>query len=161
VRNAAAGAIVYSVMPNSKTGSVPDLGAISTIFGAVKAKSGPGNATGGWDHVAERLPSNWFNRPTPFGLAEITAETLKQYAKYPLTFGQNYGVNNFTAIDVPLNHLRANATAPDVVCNIYESFVDQAYTNSVPDTPKASAEIYKWIGNRIDPIFVELGCKPF
>jgi hypothetical protein len=64
----AATALLYRVIPDSATGTVPSVANIAPIFGAVKAAHGPGNATGGWDHVPERLPPYWHNRVAPYSL---------------------------------------------------------------------------------------------
>jgi hypothetical protein len=70
-------------------------------------------------------------------------------------------VNNFTAIDVPLNKIRSNATAIDVICNIWESLTDVAHAHSIPDTPKLLPEVYNWIHRRLDSFFPVTICKPF
>jgi hypothetical protein len=82
-----AASFLYELFPDSATGSVPSLAAISPFFGAVKASSGAGNATGGWDFVPERLPANWHNRKTPYTLADVLVQILSQYLAYPKIFG--------------------------------------------------------------------------
>jgi hypothetical protein len=135
---------------------VPSVAHLAPIFGAVKAQSGPGNATGGWDAVPERLPANWYNRVAPYSLQNITTETLAQYAAYPKVFGAANGLGHFTADNARLNAVGANATAGDVVCQIYESYLD---ASGVPGTVDVSPDVLRWAAEKLNPLFSSFGCK--
>jgi hypothetical protein len=151
----AAASLLYEVLPDSATGTVPSVANLAPIFGAVKAHAGPGNATGGWDHVSERLPPNWHNRRAPYSLQNITAETLKQYAAHPKLFGASHGVGHFQPDGSRLNPLGAKATLTNVTCQIYESFLP----GSVPGTANASEAVLKWAADKLNPLFAGVGCN--
>ena len=75
-------------------GGAPDLATISSFFGA---KS---DGNGGWTHVPERIPDNWFNRATPYTTLDVTKEILAQYLANPVGFGGNVGKGNFVGLNL-------------------------------------------------------------
>jgi hypothetical protein len=119
-----AASFLYELFPNAATGFVPDLATISTFFGASKATSGPGNATGGWDYVPERIPAAWYNRVTPYTLLDVVVQMLAQYLGAPVAFGGNAGIGNFQPVNLPTGLLN-NATANDLLCDLYQTIFAQ------------------------------------
>jgi unspecific peroxygenase len=115
-----AASFLYEAFPSSLNLNTPDYDTISSFFGAVKV-SGPGNATGGYDKVPERIPKNWANRLLPYTLLDVLTEILAQYVSYPRLFGGNAGVGNFDPLDIPLGSLGSNATVNDVACEFYQA----------------------------------------
>jgi hypothetical protein len=70
---------------------------MKTFFGAIEDSSAPG----GWRHVPERIPDNWFSRVEPYTVTDAAAEILAMYLRYPKLFGGNAGTNNFDALSTP------------------------------------------------------------
>lgn len=56
---------------------------------------------GGYRHVAERFPPNWYQRTTPFTLLDVVGEIVKLYLMYPVQFGAN-ARNNTGRFFIPL-----------------------------------------------------------
>jgi hypothetical protein len=103
---------------------VPDLATIATFFGARKAASGAGNATGGWDAVPERIPEKWRNRVLPYTLLDVVVQIAAQYLGAPVEFGGNAGVGQFEPLDAPTG-LLSNASSAAVLCDFYHAAFDQ------------------------------------
>ena len=58
---------------------------VSSFFGAVEDSSAPG----GYRHVAERFPPNWYRRATPYTLIDVIRQVAKQYGMFRVQFGAN------------------------------------------------------------------------
>jgi hypothetical protein len=106
-------------------GGPPDLATISSFFGA---KS---DGNGGWTHVPERIPDNWFSRATPYTGVDVVEEILAQYLANPVAFGGNVGQGNFVGLDFgPIKNGQWSPTsAADVGC-----LLQQAVLAAVPQT---------------------------
>jgi hypothetical protein len=106
-------------------GGPPDLATISSFFGA---KS---DGNGGWTHVPERIPDNWFSRATPYTGVDVTEEILAQYLANPVAFGGNVGKGNFVGLDFGpiVNGQWSPTSAADVGC-----LLQQAVLAAVPQT---------------------------
>lgn len=118
-----AASFVYNVFPVFGPEGDADIDTISTFFGAVP------NGSGGYDHVPERIPENWSNRRTAYGLLEIGSEIAYQYGRFPKLFGGNVGTNNFLALNTTFGliengTLPNEVTAKDLVCLLYQLAVD-------------------------------------
>jgi hypothetical protein len=112
-----ASSFLYELMPTN--GGPPDLATISSFFGA---KS---DGNGGWTHVPERIPDNWFSRATPYTGTDVVAEILAQYLAAPVAFGGNVGQGNFVGLDLgPIkNGQWSPATAADVGCLLQQTLL--------------------------------------
>jgi hypothetical protein len=152
-------------------GGPPDLATIASFFGA-KA-----DGNGGWTHVPERIPDNWFNRATPYTGTDVVAEILAQYVANPVPFGGNVGQGNFVGLDLgPIVDGKWSPSSPrDVGCLLQQVLLaaipstiqgreysrlanSESYANCdiVVTTPLAAL---KGIGAKINPIFAQdFGC---
>jgi hypothetical protein len=110
-------------------GGQPDLDTIATFFGAVS------DGNGGWNHVPERIPDNWFNRATPYTLVDVVDEILAQYVENPVPFGGNAGQGNFIGADVGavVNGVFSPKSASDVGC-----LLQQVLITPIPSTVQNS-----------------------
>jgi hypothetical protein len=151
-----AASFLYELFPNFGDAGTPTLAAIQPFFGAVKAASGAGNATGGWDFVSERLPTGWHNRATPYTLVDVVEQILAQYLAYPRLFGGNAGVGNFDPVDVPLSTLGGKATAADVACELYQATVATYLPGTVGGLVNG---LLSFVTGKINPIFATYGCS--
>jgi hypothetical protein len=79
-----------------------------------------------------------------------------QYVADPKLFGADDDAGRFVPDGSRLNVLRANATAGDVVCQIYESYLD---ASGVPDTVDVTPDALQWVAEKLNPLFSSLGCK--
>jgi len=147
-----ASSFLYTLMPTN--GGPPDLATISSFFGA---KS---DGNGGWTHVPERIPDNWFSRATPYTGTDVVAEILAQYLAAPVAFGGNVGKGNFVGLDFgPIKNGQWSPTsAADVGC-----LLQQAVLAAVPQTIQglitAPLSALQGIAGKINPIFAkDFGC---
>ena len=117
-------------------GGPPDLATISSFFGA---KS---DGNGGWTHVPERIPDNWFSRATPYTGVDVTEEILAQYLANPVAFGGNVGKGNFVGLDFgPIKNGQWSPTsAADVGC-----LLQQAVLAAVPQTIQGCKSISDYL----------------
>jgi hypothetical protein len=131
---------------------------IATFFGAVEDSS----AEGGWRHVPERIPDNWFSRVAPYTNNDVTNEILTLYLKYPKLFGGNVGTNNFDALSTPFGiitdgKLPDAATASDVLCLLYQ-LGTMAVPSSLSTTTDITAAILNFSVGKLNPLFKNQGC---
>ncbi|RYN23505.1 hypothetical protein AA0113_g12237 [Alternaria arborescens] len=129
-----------------------------SFFGAVEDSSAPG----GWRHVPERIPDNWFSRVEPYKNMDVTNEILAQYLKYPKLFGGNVGTNNFDALSTPFDilvdgKLPNDVTAAQLLCLLYQLGV-----MAVPSTLSTVTDITGAVLNfgigKLNPVFKNAGC---
>ncbi|KAL6707920.1 hypothetical protein ACN47E_003594 [Coniothyrium glycines] len=153
-----AASFLYELMPSYGPQGTPDLATISTFFGAVQDSSAPG----GWRHVPERIPDNWFNRRAPYTNNDVTNEILAMYVQYPKLFGGNIGTNNFNGLSTPFGIIRDGklpdaATAGDVLCLLY-----QLGTSPVPSQLSVVTDLTQavldWTAGKLNPVFQNSGC---
>jgi hypothetical protein len=121
-----AASFLYELMPSGTHLYTPDLATISSFFGAQPAAPGsPGNATGGYDSVPERIPPNYVNRVLPYTLLDVSTQILEMYLAAPGPFGANAGVGNFEPLSLPTGSITGDSTAPDVLCALYSLISEQ------------------------------------
>ncbi|CAO2658790.1 Nn.00g065130.m01.CDS01 [Neocucurbitaria sp. VM-36] len=153
-----AASFLYELFPSYGPQGTPDLNTISSFFGAVQDSS----AAGGWRHVGEKIPDNWFNRRSPYTNTDVTLEILALYAQYPKLFGGNVGTNNFDALSTPFGVLRDGklpdaATASDILCLLY-----QLGTSPVPSSlslvTDITGDLLNWSVGKLNPLFKNSGC---
>jgi hypothetical protein len=115
-----AASFLYELMPSGTHLYTPDFETISSFFGAQPAAKGsPGNATGGYDFVPERIPPNFVNRIAPYTVLDVATNILAMYLAAPRAFGDNAGVGNFEPLGLPTGSITGNSTAPEVACALY------------------------------------------
>lgn len=131
---------------------------MKAFFGAVENPSVPG----GWSHVPERIPGNWFSRREPYSNLDVTREILAQYVQYPKLFGGNVGTNNFDALGTPFDiinggQLPSSATQGQLVCFLYD-----LATSPVPSmlgtVTDLTGSLLKFALDKLNPIFKDTGC---
>lgn len=153
-----AASFLYELFPSYGNEGTADLATISSFFGAEQDSSAPG----GWRHVPERIPDNWFSRRAPYTNNDVTREILAMYVKYPKLFGGNVGTNNFNALSTPFGIIRDGdlpdaATASDVLCLLY-----QLGTMAVPSSLSAVTDItgglLDFTVGKLNPVFRNAGC---
>jgi hypothetical protein len=131
---------------------------IASFFGAEKDSTAPG----GWKHVPERIPDDWFNRRTSYTLDELVVEILALFTPYPKPFGGNVGTNNFNDLTsifgiIKNGELPDTATAADVLCLLYQVVTENvpASLTSVTDLTQA---VLDWTVGKLNPVFRNSGC---
>jgi hypothetical protein len=153
-----AASFLYELFPSYGDKGVPDLATMKSFFGAVEDNSAPG----GWRHVPEQIPENWFSRVEPYTNLDVSTEILRLYTMYPKLFGGNIGVNNFDALQTPFGiiadgKLPDAATAGDILCLLY-----QLATENVPSSLSTVTNITQGILDltlgKLNPVFKNSGC---
>lgn len=153
-----AASFLYELMPSFGPEGQADLATISSFFGAVQDSSAPG----GWRHVPEQIPPNWFSRRAPYSTLDVGTEILQMYLQYPKLFGGNVGSNNFDALSTPFDivtngKLPDTATAKVLTCLLY-----QLATGPVPSTLSTVTDItgavLNWSLGKLNPVFQNSGC---
>jgi len=153
-----AASFLYELFPSYGDKGVPDLATMKSFFGAVEDSSAPG----GWRHVPERIPENWFSRVEPYNNMDVTNEILAQYVKYPKLFGGNVGKGNFDALSTPFDiivdgKLPSDATAAQLTCLLYQLAV-----NLIPSTVSSVTDLtdalIDFSAGKLNPIFKDAGC---
>lgn len=153
-----AASFLYELFPNFGPEGTPDLATMKSFFGAVEDSSAPG----GWRHIPERIPDNWFNRREPYSGGDVTREIAAMYLKYPKVFGGNVGTNNFLALSTPFDIIRdgklpTTATAGNFLCLLY-----QLATGPVPSQLSAVTDltgaVLDWTLGKLNPVFQNSGC---
>ena len=149
-----AASFIYEAFTGSS--NQPDIGTVSTFFGAQD------NGDGTWTHVPEQIPDNWFNRATPYTVAEIGNETYYQYSNYPRPFGGNAGAGNFLALNSTFGIIQngtipSNATSADFLCLIYQVLTENV-PGEVQNEPDVGLGALQYIASQINPVFAQYGC---
>ncbi|KAL6705176.1 hypothetical protein ACN47E_007281 [Coniothyrium glycines] len=151
-----AASFIYQVFPVLGPAGPADFSTVAAFYGAVP------NAAGSYDHVPERIPRNWVNRRTAYGLLEIGEEIRYQYSYAPKLFGGNVGAGNFLALNTTFGIIAngtvpGDATAADFACLLY-----QLATENVPGTVGNEAalplDVLAWVLTQLNPVFGNLGC---
>jgi len=147
-----ASSFLYELMPTN--GGPPDLATIASFFGA-KA-----DGNGGWTHVPERIPDNWFNRATPYTGVDVVAEILAQYVANPVPFGGNVGQGNFVGLDLgPIVDGKWSPSSPRDVGCLLQQVLLAAIPSTIQGLVTTPLAALKGIGAKINPIFAQdFGC---
>ena len=135
---------------------MPDLATISSFFGAERDA-----ATGTWhSNNKERIPENWYNRKTPYGLVDTAVETVAQYLQHPVLFGGNTGKGSFDTISVGSGGIKGGeleATTGNVLCLIYQAGVDNV-PSSLSGVLELPLSVVGWVAGKLNPVFKDFGC---
>jgi hypothetical protein len=160
-----ASSFLYELMPTN--GGQPDLATISSFFGA---KS---DGHGGWTHVPERIPDNWYNRATAYTGVDVVEEILAQYLANPVPFGGNVGKGNFVGLDLGstiVNGRYSPASASDVGCLLQQVLVTPIPSTiqgceysismfSLTSVVTAPLAALQYLAGKLNPIFAQdFGC---
>ncbi|KAF2035407.1 Cloroperoxidase [Setomelanomma holmii] len=157
-QNPNSASFLYELFPSYGNQGTPDLATMKSFFGAVEDSSAPG----GWRHVPEKIPDNWFSRPTPYTNNDVTTEILALYTAYPKLFGGNVGTNNFDALQTPFGiiadgKLPDAATASDVLCLLYQ-LGTMAVPSSLSTVTDITGSLLNWSVGKLNPVFQNAGC---
>jgi hypothetical protein len=153
-----AASFLYELFPSFGDKGTPDLATMKSFFGAVE----DANAPGGWAHVPERIPENWFSRVEPYTGMDVTNEILKMYLAYPKLFGGNVGAGNFLGLQTPFGiiedgKLPDDTTAAQGLCLLY-----QLATGNVPSMVDTVTDITQDALNfaltKLSPALKNAGC---
>lgn len=109
----------------------PDIDTMAPFWAVTQTHAGPSpNYAYSAQPGTERLPSNWYNRPTALSFPEILAETFQLYSEagFP-SFGGNTGApNTFVGLNWPAggisNGKLTNATPSGIACLLYQALTD-------------------------------------
>jgi hypothetical protein len=153
-----AASFLYELFPSFGDKGVPDLATMKSFFGAVEDSSAPG----GWRHVPERIPDNWFSRVEPYNNIDVTNEILTQYLKYPKLFGGNVGKSNFDALSTPFDIIRDGKLPDDVTAAQLTCLIYQLAVNLIPSTVSSVTDLtdalIDFSVGKLNPIFKDAGC---
>ncbi|CAI9630628.1 unnamed protein product [Alternaria burnsii] len=153
-----AASFLYELFPSYGDKGVPDLATMKSFFGAVEDSSAPG----GWRHVPERIPDNWFSRVEPYNNMDVTNEILAQYLKYPKLFGGNVGTNNFDALSTPFDiivdgKLPNDVTTAQLLCLLYQLGV-MAVPSTLSTVTDITGAVLDFGIGKLNPVFKNAGC---
>lgn len=149
-----ASSFLYELFPSLGPAGSPDLATMESFFGA----SPDGN--GGYSfNNAEQIPSNWYNRGSPYTNLNVATEILAQYLQYPVLFGGNVGPGNFDALSygIIVNGTLTDTSTDALLCLIYQ-LVTQNVPSSLSGVFDLPAEVVEWAGGNLNPIFKDYGC---
>ena len=150
-----AASFLYELFPSFGPDGTPDLPTISSFFGAVS------DGNGGWSHVPEQIPDDWYNRKEPFTIMGVGNEIFAQYSEYPVEFGGNVGVNNFDALDsfgsIQDGMLPNSTTAEDIACLLYQ-FATENVPSSLSGVLELPVEVVAWTAGKLNPVYANFGC---
>lgn len=149
-----ASSFLYELFPSLGPAGSPDLATMESFFGA----SPDGN--GGYSfNNAEQIPSNWYNRGSPYTNLNVATKILAQYLQYPVLFGGNVGPGNFDALSygVIVNGTLTDTSTDALLCLIYQ-LVTQNVPSSLSGVFDLPAEVVEWAGGNLNPIFKDYGC---
>ena len=149
-----AASFVYELFPSLGPAGSPNLATMESFFGA--SPDGKGGYT---FNNAEQIPSNWYNRASPYSLVETATEILAQYLAYPVLFGGNAGPGNFDALSFGsiVNGNLTDLSTDAVLCLIYQIATEKVPSSltGVLDLP---LEVIEWVGGKLNPVFKNFGC---
>jgi hypothetical protein len=153
-----AASFLYELFPSYGPEGVPDLATMKSFFGAVEDSSAPG----GWAHVPERIPPNWFSRKAPYTNNDVTIQILEMYTMYPKLFGGNIGAGNFDALQTPFGIIKDGklpdaATASDVLCLLYQ-LGTQVYPSTLSTVTDLTQAALDFSIGKLNPVFQNSGC---
>jgi hypothetical protein len=152
-----AASFLYELFPSYGDKGVADLATMKSFFGAVEDS----NAPGGWAHVPERIPENWFSRVAPYTNNDVVQQILAMYLKAPKLFGGNIGVNNFDGLGtfgkIQGGELPNDATAGDVLCLLYQ-LATMAVPSSLSTVTDITAAALNFSVGKLNPVFKNQGC---
>ncbi|MCJ1383102.1 hypothetical protein MMC17_006215 [Xylographa soralifera] len=149
-----AASFLYELFPSLGPAGSPNLATTSSFFGAVS------DGSGGWTHVPEQIPANWYNRVSPYTNLDVGNEIVAQYLEYPVLFGGNAGVGNFDALGtfgtaISGGKLTGNGAA--VVCLLYQ-FATEDVPSSLSGVLTLPLEVIEWAAGKLNPVFEGTGC---
>ena len=150
-----AASFLYELFPSGGNEGVPDKPTIMSFFGAED------DGNGGYTHVPEKIPDNWFNRVASYSLMDVGGEIFAQYGEYPVLFGGNVGVGNFDALDsfgfIENGQIPNSTTAADFVCLLYQLATENV-PSSVGGVLTLTAEALDFSIGKLNPVFQDFGC---
>lgn len=130
---------------------------IASFWGA-KQKS-----DGSWYYQRnEKLPQNWYNRPSAYHLGTIIDQIFAQYDQYPSYLGGNTGApNTFVGLNYPgfiENGTLENSSPAGIACLLYQT-ATFALPTSLVQTLQLTSAISKYAVNKLSASFAQFGCK--
>ena len=151
-----AASFLYELFPSFGPAGVPDLATISSFFGAEQDA-----ATNTWHfNNRERIPPNWYNRKTAYGVADVAVEIVAQYLEHPVLFGGNTAKGSFDTISVGSGGIKEgelDATTRNVLCLIYQAGVDNV-PSSLSGVLELPLSVVGWVAGKLNPVFKDFGC---
>lgn len=153
-----AASFLYELFPSFGDKGTPDLATMKSFFGAVEDSSAPG----GWRHIPERIPENWFSRVEPYTGMDVGREIFRMYLAYPRAFGGNVGKGNFNGMLTPFGSIQDGkipdtATAAEGLCLLYQLATGNvpSMVGTVTDITQASLDFAL---TKLSPAFKNSGC---
>ena len=153
-----AATFLYELFPSFGPAGTPDLATISTFFGAVA------DGAGGWSHVPERIPENWFSREAAYTIVDVATQIVLMYAEHPVLFGGNAGQGNFDALgDYGAQGQITGSTlagdAASVQCLLYQIATENV-PSSLSGVLNLPADVLSWAVGKLNVagVFQGTGC---
>jgi hypothetical protein len=153
-----AASFLYELFPSFGNAGSPDLAVISSFFGVES------DGNGGYTHIPEQIPPNWFNRASPYTLSLSTVEILAQYLAYPVLFGGNVGTNNFDALGsfglITNGQIPSTTTSAELICLLYQ-LVTSNTPSSLSTVITLPATVLTWVLLQLNAanVFGSTGCS--
>lgn len=139
----------------------PDVGTIAPFWAVTPNDSTNTTFTAHPGH--ERIPDNWYNRPTPLSFLEIFTETASLYAAggFP-AFGGNTGKpDSFVGLTWELggieNGVLKDPSASGIAC-LLAQIVTDAVPLSLQDVLTLPAASSLWAKGKVAGLFEQFGC---
>ena len=148
-----AASFLYELFPSLGPEGSPDLPTIQSFFGAES------NGNGGYRfNNQEKIPSNWYNRKSPYTNTEVTVEIAAQYLEHPVLFGGNAAQGNFDALNFStIQNGTLDTSTNSILCLIYQ-FVTDDVPSSLSGVLELPLEVVQFAAGKLNPIFKDYGC---
>jgi hypothetical protein len=152
-----AASFLYELFPSFGNAGPANLDVISSFFGAQS------DGNGGYTSIPEQIPPNWFNRVSPYYLADTSAEILLQYLMYPVLFGGNVGVGNFDALGswglITGSQIPSTTTVEEMVCLLFQLATEEV-PSSLSTVTTLLDEVLDWLTEQLNAVnvFGNYGC---
>ena len=148
-----AASFLYEAFPSLGPAGTPDLPTIESFFGAQS------DGNGGYTfNNMEKIPSNWYNRQSPFSLPDAVAEIAALYLAYPVLFGGNVGQGNFDALSFSsIQNGKLDTSTNSLLCLIYQLATDDV-PSSLSGVLELPLEVVQFAAGKLNPIFQNFGC---
>ena len=149
-----AASFLYELFPSFGPAGTPDLPTMESFFGAQSDENG-----GYTFNNAEQIPSNWYNRKTPYTLVDLAVEIAAQYLEHPVLIGGNVAQGDFDALNFSTiqNGILTDTSTEGILCLIYQ-FATENVPSSLSGVLELPLQVVQFAAGKLNPIFQNYGC---
>ena len=148
-----AASFLYELFPSLGPAGAPDLPTMESFFGTQS------DGNGGYTfNNKEQIPSNWYNRKSPYSNTDVVTEIAAQYLEHPVLLGGNVGQNNFDALSFSsIKDGKLDTSTNALLCLIYQLATDNV-PSSLSGVLELPLEVVQFAAGKLNPIFQNYGC---